>query len=278
MSTVFLNGEFIDSKDAKISIFDHGFLYGDGIYETLRTYGGLIFNYEAHYKRLKRSADVLKLNLPYSEREIYTFIKELIAKNALKEARIRVTLTRGENNFTFDTCKNPTMVILANELEPEPIENYESGVKVITVPFSRALPEVKSISLVPMVKAKQTMIPKGAYEALFVDADGYITEGSITNVYFVKNNEIHVPEMDMLSGTVREVLLGLAVKAGYSLIFERCYKESFYEADEIFLTNSIRSVIPVSHIDDFPVNATVPGAVTANLIKLWKENLPNLLT
>lgn len=275
---VFLNDEFLPSEDAKISIFDHGFLYGDGIYETMRTYDGLIFNFEAHYKRFKRSADLLKLHMPHSEKEIFNIVKELLKKNSLLNARVRITLTRGDNQFSFTSCDVPTLCITAVQLKKEEDTTYSEGVKVVTIPFSRPLPEIKSISLLPMVRAQQEIAAKHAYEALFVDMDGYITEGSVTNVYFIKGGEIHVPEMDMLSGTVREIILGLASRAGFPLVFERCYKESFYEADEIFLTNAIRGIIPVSHIDDFPLNGKVPGEITAKLMLLWNDNLSNLLS
>lgn len=275
---LFLNGKFVHFEDAKISVFDHGFLYGDGIYETMRTYDGLIFNFEAHYKRLKKSADLLKLQMPYSEKEIFDIIKELISKNALLAARVRITLSRGSNDFSFNNCKEATFCITATSLEEEPEEVYQKGVKVITVPFCRSIPEIKSVSLLPMVRAQQEAFAKHAYEALFLDEGGHVTEGSITNVYFVRQDEIHIPELDMLSGTVREVILGLAAKAGYALVFERCYKEAFYEAEEIFLTNAIRGIIPVSHIDDFPVNIVVPGEVTMHLMDLWKKNIANLLS
>lgn len=275
---LFLNGDFVHFEDAKVSVFDHGFLYGDGIYETMRTYDGLIFNFEAHYRRFKKSADLLKLTVSYSEKEIFNAIKELIGKNALTNARIRITLTRGNSDFSFVTCKQATFCITATELDQEVAEIYQKGVKVITVPFCRSVPEIKSISLLPMVRAQQEAATKGAYEALFMDEAGHVTEGSITNVYFVRQGEVHIPELDMLSGTVREIILGLAAKAGYSLVFERCYKEAFYEAEEIFLTNAIRGIIPVSHIDDFPVNVRVPGEVTVHLMDLWKENIPNLLS
>lgn len=274
---VFLNGKFVDDDEAKISPFDNGFIFGDGIYETMRTYGGKLWNFEAHFRRFEASADLLQLKIPYEQAELRDLINQLIKKNGFKENRIKMILTRGVSGLDFDSPRNPTLLIYVNDLKEELKEVYENGVSAITVPFVRAIPEIKSLSLITTVRGRQEAKKKGAYEAFLLDHEGYVTEGSISNAYFIKHGDIFSPEIDMLAGTTREILLRLAGQKGFNVVFKKCEKEAFYEADEIFISNAIKGVVPVVKIDDFSIGEGLPGAVTKVLMSEWQGKIDEFI-
>jgi branched-chain amino acid aminotransferase len=262
---VFLNGRFITQKEAKISVFDHGFLYGDGVYETLRTYQGKVWQIDEHFKRLKKSAQWTGLRLPWSQAQMNQWIYKLIRLNGLKEARIRITLTRGTNQFDFVSCKKPTLLILAQELQPEPKSVSKDGVKIITVKLERILPEVKTISLFPFILAKQEIAKKKAYEALFVDSRGYVREGTMANFFLVKKGILMTPKKNILQGTTRRRILKIARKLELKVRLVDIKKRQLYGADEIFITNAPRGIVAVKQVDG-KVLKPVPGSLT-KLIK-----------
>lgn len=259
------NGKFVSEEMAKVSVFDHGFLYGDGIYETLRTYGGKIWQFPLHWLRLKHSAKLLGLYLPWKRDVILQWIEETIRRNAFPESRIRITVTRGVNGFDFLTCKNPTLVIHVQQLIPENEGIYHKGVKVIILKHQRFLPEAKTISLLPLILARREVAKKHAYEGLFVDDRGYVLEGTMTNVFMVKNSVIFTPSSNILLGTTRHLLLKIAAKAHVKLCEKFLKIKDFYTADEVFITNAPRGIIPVRKIDDKIIGSGKPGFVTLQL-------------
>ncbi len=247
---VFVNGKILSAEKAKISLFDHGFLYGDGVYETLRTKNGEIFDFEGHFQRLQKSAFALDIPLPFSEEEILTAMKKVIAKNNFPESRIRMTLSRGENDFSFCGARNPTFAIFASPL-PDFSEQRKKGVKITTIPIMRFFPEIKSTSLLPMIFAKQKAEKANAFETIFLAENGAVCEGSVSNIIFRKGKTVFsVPKEKALTGTTQKIVLKKAAE-----IFEVKEKKFFVSdlesAEEVLLLNSVFGILPVAQIDDF---------------------------
>lgn len=299
---VFLNDRLVKKENARVPVTDNGFLYGDGVYETLRTYGGKVWEVDEHLARLKASADTIGICLPCSFKALEEKVARLVKKNGFKESRIRITVTRGSRGFDFgSSCEKvggccleggcdgggATLLIEAVALKEEPREVYEKGVSVVTVDCERVLPEVKSINLLPMIIGQRAAEDAGAYEALFVSESGFVREGTITNVFMVKDGVLFTPAEGILYGLTRELILKLAReielgggrrdggsrRGGDSLKvrvvdFKR---EKLYEADEIFISNSPRKIIPVVKVDGRRVGNGKIGAVTKLLMKAFDE-------
>lgn len=266
---VCLNGTFVKAREAKISLFDHGFLYGDGVYETLRTYNGNVWQLDEHLVRLENSARMLALKLPYSRREIGDLVEKLVQKNGFSESRIRITLTRGVNGFDFLQCRAPTFVVIAEKLQPQPPDVYKNGVKVVTVRLERTLPKVKSLNLLPLVLAQQEVAKARAYEALLVDHKGYVREGTITNVFLVKNSVLWTPKSNVLPGTTRAAILRLARKEKLPVRVTDFTIRKLSGADEMFLTNAPRGIMPVRQVDGHRMGR--PGPVTKTLMQAFND-------
>lgn len=274
---VCLNGKFVKEENAKVSVFDNGFLYGDGVYDTLRTYGGKVFGIEKHVERLERSAKRMKIRLPFKKKEIGEMVLKLVDKNEFKESRIRITVTRGTGSKGFSECKNPTLLIHAVPLKPEPKSVYENGVDVITVRLERMAPEAKTTSLLPMILAHQEIDRLGVFEALYVDCRDFVSEGTITNLFMIKNGVVIIPKSNVLEGTTRSIILDLARGHGLKVVERDIKRRALYEADEVFITNAPRKIIPVKKIDGIKIGNGKPGVITKQLMKSFdgyvKENI-----
>lgn len=267
---VVLNGEIMDSKKAMISPFDSGFLYGDGVYDTLRTYDGKLWQAQKHLARLEKSAKRLQLKLPFSKVKIVEMIEKLIKKNRYKEARIRVTITRGINKG-FSGCEKPTLFIHAVPLVSDPQNVYEKGVSAITVHYERMAPEAKTTSLLPMVLAHQEIDKRKVFEAIYVDCLGYVREGTITNVAIIKDGILFTPKTKILEGTTRSLVIKLAEKIGLKTKIEDFKVDKLYNADEVFLSNAPRKIIPVRKIDETVIGKGKPGIYTKQLMDVFDE-------
>jgi len=286
---VVLNGKFVDERKAAISALDHGFLYGDGVYETLRTYGGKVWQIGRHMGRLESSAGLLKIDFPWSREKIEGWVNGLVKKNGYAESRIRVTVTRGANGMVFDGAVKPTILIQAVELKAQPARIYKSGVGVITVKMKRIMPRAKTISLLPMVLAWQQMKEKKAYEAVYVDEKNNVLEGTVTNVFAVKKGVVYTPKNGVLPGTTREAIMTAARRSGIKMKL-RDFKVRFLRgADEVFISNAPRGIVPVRSVDGVKVggerkggaggavkvgrgmSAGCPGPVTRSLMKTFEE-------
>lgn len=269
---VCINGRFISLDQAKVSVFDHGFLYGDGVYDTTRTYHGIIWKPFEHLVRLRKSAEALSISYPWLDQEIVSWMNALVAKNAFQESRIRIMMTRGMNKFIFSQVIEPTCVILGEELQEEPASVFEDGVFAITVSFERQLPSIKTISSLPMIFARLTMESAGAYEVFFVDRDGNVTEGSITNVFIVKDGVLKTTHRNILSGIAREVILDSA--SGICVVqLTDIPLTDLYAADECFITNSLKGIVPVVKIDQKHIGVAVVGKITRKLMDKFKTML-----
>lgn len=254
---VIINGKLIDAKKAVISISDHGFKYGDAIYETIRTINGKPWLLNEHFKRLKESAKVTGIRVKYSNAEFKKMIDLLIKKNGFKESRIRITVTRGNNDFDFKTCKDPLTLIEVTNLPPF---RQSKGISVTTMHIERTAPEIKSTSMLPSILARRN---KGA-ETLLIDHNKNITEGSFSNIFAVKNGTLITPKDGILKGTTRDYILAKYKKSKEAQI----PLKNIYNYDEIFLTSSTKGVIPVIKVDGKPINNGKIGRITKQIIKL----------
>lgn len=268
MEFVFLNGSFLRADQAKVGVLDHGFLYGDGVYETLRTYGGEVWQLGLHLERLQKSAALVSIKLPWKMKQVGLWVEKLVRMHGYKESRVRITVTRGENGFEFTGSKRPTILIQVLSLRREPAVVYEKGVSAVTVKIERVLPEAKSTSLLPFVAARQVMKKEKAYEAIFVDAKNYVREGTATNVFMVQRGIVFTPKSKILKGTTRQVLLKLLKKSGIKAREKDFKMAEFLRADEVFITNAPKGIVPVDKINGRKVGK---GPVTEKIMKLFAD-------
>jgi branched-chain amino acid aminotransferase len=284
---VYLNDRFVDQKEAVVSVFDHGFLYGDGVYETLRSYGGRFFMLQAHLARLQRSASLIGLELPIPLDEWPPLLRETLARNELRDAHLRITVSRGEGELGLDPalCRQPTLVIMARPLVRYPDRLYEEGVGLAIATVRRNLitalsPRIKSLNFLNNILAKQEAAKAGAFDALMLNAEGLLTESTTSNFFFVREGRIYTPSIDcgILDGITREVVLTLAKEAGIQTEEGRYPAETLARAEEAFLTNTSMEIMPVCSIDRQPVGSGRPGSWTLKLRDLFKANLARFLS
>ncbi len=267
---VFLNSKFVDAKNAKVSVFDHGFLYGDGVYETLRTYNGKIWQLDEHLKRLKKSADLLHLKYAWTQKQIGDWVKMTVEKNKFRESRIRITVTRGENGFDFLSTRKPTICIQVKELKAQKPVVYAKGVDAISFQMERTIPKAKSLNVLPLILAQEKMKKEKAYEAILVSEKGFVREGTITNVFMIRGGIIITPRSNILEGTTRETILKFAKSAGFKIQIVDFKLSELWKADEAFITNAPRGIVPVVKIDGKKIGVGRPGVVTKELMKEFK--------
>ncbi len=266
---IFINGKFYTEKDANISIFDHGFLYGDGIFETLRAYDGIVFKIDEHLERLFHSARLINLKIPLTKYEIKKAIYLTIRKNRLNDTYIRVTISRGEGKLGYLSKCVPNVVIIAKKFIPYPKRMYEKGISAATYNAERILPEVKSTSCLPLVVAR--LKTKGYFEAFLVGSNGNITEGTISNVFFVKGNILYTPKENILWGITRGIIVKIAKKIGIQIKETRIKKSEIYSFKECFLANTLVEVMPVVKINGKKIGNGLPGPMTKRLIGEFKK-------
>lgn len=261
-----INGKLVKEKDAKISVLDHGLLFGDGVFETLRTYHGKLFKFSEHYQRLKSSAKQIMLPLPVSQVRLREEISKTIRANNLKEARVRVTITRGIGPSGLSiACKKPTVIIIAQELRQV---SFEKGAKLITYPLERNIPQVKSLSYLPSVMAYAYAKKKNCLEAILIDKNNYAREGSYSNLFIVKNNKVMTPKNRILKGITRSRVIELAKKAKIPMTERDITRAQLIDADEIFITFTTAGIVPVITIDNHHKQI---GNVTKRLVQLYKK-------
>ena len=274
---VYVNGEFKQSFEAVISVFDHGFLYGDGLFETMRSYRGRIFLLGEHLKRLKRSSEVLKLNIPDLS-ELEKALEEIIKFNG-DNLYIRLTVSRGPGPVGIDPglCPKPTVVITSKEIGYNE-RMYCEGATAIFVRTLRnlagaTLPDVKSLNFLNNILAKQEVIAAGADEGFMLNHLGQVTEGSVSNVFMVKSGCLITPspEAGLLMGITRQKILELARMAGMQVKEEILYQEHFSGAEEIFYTNSGSEIVPVVTLDGRPVGTGRVGPVAAEMLCKYRS-------
>lgn len=277
---VYLNNKLVPLKDARISPLDHGFLYGDGIYETMRVYDRVVFMMDEHIKRLEHSAFLIGLDLPKSPEDIKNSVYETLEANNLKEAYVRVTVSRGEGPIGLDPalCPRPTYFVLTEKLHPYPERFYENGLRLLITKTRRNYkeaqdPQIKSLSFLNNILAKVEVIKARADEALMLNYEGFLSEGTVSNVFFVKEGPVLCtpsPDCGVLRGITRDVVLEIAHREHIEVMERRFTPEDIFKAHEVFITSTIMEVMPVGAID----NAAFPiGEVTKLLAAEYRKEV-----
>ena len=267
---IWINNKFVDIKSAKISVFDRGFLYGDGVFETMRSYAGVIFKLDEHLDRLFKAFKVMRMKSPYSKR----FLKEAIYKslkiNGLQNAYIRLAVTRGEGRFGigYKDEFNPNVVIVAKEFEGYPEWMHKKGIsaKVVLVKQNEFSPlaKIKSMNYLNYIIARFYAKDEGFDEAILTNTKGYITEGATSNIFLVKGNSLVTPSVTcgILPGITRGVILKIAKKLGMNVREKLVSRRELLSVDEIFLTNSLAEVLPIVKINSTRIVDGLPGKIT----------------
>ncbi len=269
MSKIWINGKFFDSKRAKVSIFDRGFLYGDGAFETMRSYAGIVFRLSGHIERLFKSLEILKIRKPHSKKFLSEAIYKSLKVNMLSGAYIRLAVTRGEGRFGIGYSDNfkPNTVIIAKDFEGYPDGMFSRGIsaKVIGVQNEySAISGLKTQNYLNYILARFSAKEAGFDEAILTNTNGYVTEGATSNIFLVKSDKIITPSLNsgVLPGITRAVLIEIARKLRLSVKEKFVSRRELIDADEVFLTNSLAEVLPVTKIDSRPIGSGGVGPVT----------------
>jgi D-alanine transaminase len=271
----FVNDAFMSLSEARVSVEDRGFQFGDGVYELLRVYAGAPFHLAEHLERLEQSARAIGIPLSYTRDRWTAVIFEAILRSGFPEAKVYIQVTRGvaPRDHVPTGPVTPTVVVTVRAIAPPASELCANGADVVTVPDLRwARCNIKSIGLLANVLAKQQAQERGAFEALFV-RDGYVLEGATSNVLIVKNRCLVTPPEGplLLSGVTRKVVLGLAQEAGMAVKEQPVTEAELYAADEVFLTGTTIEVLPVARVNGRPIGAGTPGPVTKLVMARFRE-------
>ncbi|ESU30748.1 branched-chain amino acid aminotransferase [Bacillus sp. 17376] len=279
---IYLNGEFVTKENAKVSVYDHGFLYGDGVFEGIRVYSGNIFRMEEHMDRLYRSAKSIMLNMPHSKEEFTGLVVETVERNQLRDAYIRIVVSRGVGDLGLDPykCPNVNVVIIVEPLSIFPKELYERGLEIVTVATRRNRPDVlspkvKSLNYLNNVLVKIEAHLANVSEALMLNDQGYVAEGSADNIFIVRGNEFITPPgyVGALEGITRNAVIEIAKNLGYEVKEEPFTRHDVYTADEVFLTGTAAEVIAVVRVDGRVIGDGVPGQHTQNILREFRAKV-----
>ena len=275
---IYIDGKYLPKDEARVSVFDHGFLYGDGVFEGIRAYNGKVFRLQEHLDRMYDSARTIDLSVPVSKEEMADIILETLRRNNLKNGYIRPLVSRGVGDLGLDPrkCPKATVIVIAVEWGAMYGDLYEKGLKAITVsvrrnPADALPPNVKSLNYLNNILAKIEANYKGGDEAIFFDTNGYISEGSGDNLYVVKNGEIITPPtLNNLRGVTRMVLLENAKELGITVKEQNLGYFDLYTADELICTGTAAEVAPITWVDGRTIGSGKPGPVTRQLMAAFK--------
>jgi branched-chain amino acid aminotransferase len=280
MEKVFLNDKLVDADKAGISATDSGFLYGAGLFETMRSYNGIVFSLKDHLDRLVFSAGALSINNTYNRKYITDAIYKVLKANKLTDARLRLTLTGGPMSEPEEKRRS-TLLIVATKLQPYPPEYYKNGVLIVLSPFRQNTAEPiyghKTTSYFSRMLALKSAHQKGAAEALWFTADNRLAEGCISNVFLIKDSALYTPpiETPILAGVARKTIFQIALKNSIEFIEKNLYISDLLDADEVFLTNMIMQILPVTKVEKHTVGNGKPGPLTGKLQKKFDECIKN---
>ncbi|GMV48515.1 MAG: D-alanine aminotransferase [Nitrospirae bacterium] len=272
---VFLNDRFVRKEEALVSVFDHGFLYGDGVYETIRSYGSRIFMRDQHLARLRRSAEAIGLTIPIPEGDWPTLLHEAMRRNDVgndrHDAYLRITISRGEGEIGLDPslCPKPTVVIMTKPLQPLPARLFEEGVALTVARTRRNLPEalspqIKATNFLNNILAKRESIAAGTFDSLLLNWRDELTECTISNLFFLSEGALRTPALDcgILDGITRGIVIQLAQEEGLAVQEGHYRLQDLQQAAECFLTNTSMEIMPVGHLDSLTIGGGKPGPVT----------------
>ena len=277
---IYIDGEFHDKENAKISVFDHGLLYGDGVFEGIRFYNGRVFRLEGHIDRLFDSARAIALNIGMEKSAVIEATLETIRQNNLQDGYIRLVVTRGVGDLGLNPylCPKASIIIIASAITLYPAEKYENGLDVVTcatrrIPHGALSPMVKSLNYLNNVLAKIEAINAGAGEGLMLNEQGFVAECTGDNIFIVKNGVISTPPIasGALAGVTRAVVFELAREFGIPIVEPMMTRYDIFTADECFLTGTAAEVIPAVKLDTRPIGDGRPGPVTHRLIARFHE-------
>lgn len=277
---VFINGELFDKDDAKISVFDHGLLFGDGIFEGMRAYSGKVFEMGPHLDRLWESARAIHLEIPGTKDEMAAAVNQTLQANELSDAYVRLIVTRGTGTLGLDAhlCKNPQVIIITDKISLYPEKFYEEGLDLVTAATIRnhpaALsPRVKSLNYLNNILAKIEGARAGCVEALMLNHKGEVAECTGDNIFIVRKGKLLTPPIDagILEGITRNAVIQLAAKLGIECLEQPFTRHDVFVCDECFLTGSAAEVIPVVRLDDRSIGDGKPGPMTQQLRKAFTE-------
>ena len=277
---IYIDGEFLPKAEAKVSVFDHGLLYGDGVFEGIRSYNGRVFKLDEHLERIYDSAKSIMLQIPIPIETMKEKVLETLRLNHLTEAYIRLIVTRGVGDLGLDPdkCPQPTIIIIADKITLYPPKFYEEGLEIVTASIRRNYaeainPRIKSLNYLNNILAKIEGKQAGAEEVLMLNAEGYVVECSGDNIFWIKNEVLVTPpvHMGILEGVTRNSVIDLAREAGMQ-VEERVFtRHDLYIADECFLTGTAAEVIPVVKIDQRSIGDGQPGKITQKLIDAFRQ-------
>jgi len=279
---IYLDGKFVDSADAKVSVFDHGLLYGDGVFEGIRVYGGNVFRLEEHLERLEYSARALMLKLPLTRAEIREATCETCRINGLKDGYIRLVVTRGVGDLGLAPwlCPKPSIFIIASTISLYPKEHYENGLSIVTVPTRRVNPAampptVKSLNYLNNILGKIEARQFGALEAIMLNDQGYVAECTADNIFIVHKGEILTPAASQgaLKGVTRSTIFDIARDLGVPIREADLTRYDIWVADECFLTGTGAEVVPTVKLDGREIGDGRPGPITKRVLEAFRKRV-----
>jgi branched-chain amino acid aminotransferase len=272
---IFIDGKFLDERNAKVSVFDHGLLYGDGVFEGIRAYNGRIFKLKEHIDRLFYSAKAILLEIPLTHAALMKATVDTCRRNKLQDAYIRLVVTRGVGTLGLNprSCKSPSIIIIAGKIQVYPVEMYERGMDIVTVPTVRNLhsavnPAIKSLNYLNNILAKIEANNAGVEEAVMLNAEGYVAEGTADNIFVVRQGALFTPPLSAgaLYGITRQTVIELAEAAGWKVSEPNLTRYDLFNAEECFLTGTGAELIPVVKIDGRVIGHGQPGPITRQLV------------
>src|SRR5437762_3370011 len=275
---IYVDGKYYDQKNARISVFDHGLLYGDGIFEGIRAYNGRVFKLTEHIDRLFYSAKAILLKIPLSHGAIVRAVIETCRRNRIRDGYIRLVVTRGVGTLGLNPnrCKHPSVIIIAGKIQLYPPELYQKGMDIITVPTVRNLhsalnPAIKSLNYLNNIMAKIEANNSGCEEALLLNAEGFISECTGDNVFIVKEDHLMTPPLSAgaLYGITRRVVMEIGQESGLKVSEPNLTRYDVFNADECFLTGTGAELVPVVKVDGRVIGTGKPGPVTERLVSQY---------
>ncbi|HXG46859.1 MAG TPA: branched-chain-amino-acid transaminase [Methylomirabilota bacterium] len=276
---IYIDGKYFDERSAKVSVFDHGLLYGDGIFEGIRAYNGRVFKLKEHIDRLFYSAKAILLDLPMSPPALMKAVVETCRRNKLRDGYIRLVVTRGVGGLGLNPnrCKRPSVIIIADKIQLYPPEYYQKGLEIVTVPTTRNLhsalnPAIKSLNYLNNILAKIEANIAGCEEAIMLNAEGYVAECTGDNLFLVKDGRMFTPPLSAgaLYGITRGVVIEMARESGIEVGEVNLTRYDVFNADECFLTGTGAELIPVVKVDGRGIGSGKPGPITKSLEKRYR--------
>ncbi|MFH0802881.1 MAG: branched-chain-amino-acid transaminase [bacterium] len=277
---VYIDGKFHPAEEARISVWDHGLLYGDGVFEGIRVYGDRVFRLDEHLKRLYDSARSIALKIPLSRHELKGVTLECCRRNKMSDGYIRIVVTRGRGDLGIDPrkCARATLIVIVDNISLFPAESYDKGVRVVTAATRKHAPatlspRIKSLNYLNNIMAKLEAIHAGVSEAVMLNAEGYVTEGTGDNIFIMSEGILKTPPVfvGLLDGVTRNVVLKLAEELGIPTEEAKLTMHDLYTADEVFLTGTAAELVPVVEIDGRPIGEGKPGSIYARLRDAFKK-------